>query len=109
VADYIKSVTERIHKAQTNYASTEAWNALFDAHRPNEERVIRAQNYLTGAVDAVKVAPRIGAETHKAIVSHFRNADLRAAFFCQVLGLPYPGDEPLTQRRRRPTTAADFY
>jgi hypothetical protein len=58
-------------------------------------------------VDAVERHPRIGAETHKAVVSHFRNADLRAAVFCQVLGLPYPGDKPL--RRRRPLTAADFY
>lgn len=106
VADYINSVTERVRKAQANYGSTEASQALQAAH--GTDRSNRAKNYLKGAVDAVELHPRIGAETHKAVVSHFRNADLRAAFFCQVLDLPYPGDKPLS-RRRRPSTAADFY
>lgn len=36
---------------------------------------------LKGAMDAVKRHPQIGSDTHKAILSHFRNADLKAAFF----------------------------
>lgn len=107
VADYIDSVAKRVHKTNANYGSLEALTALGEAH--GRERSKRARSYLKGAVDAVKRHPRLGVDTHKTVVSHFRNADLRAAFFCQVLGLPYPGNEPLSQTRRPPKTAADFY
>lgn len=107
VADYIDSVAKRVHKANANYGSLEALTALGEAH--GTDRSKRARSYLKGAVDAVKRHPRIGADTHKTVVSHFRNADLRAAFFCQVLSLPYPGNEPVSRARRRPKTAADFY
>lgn len=106
VAAYIESVTERVHKAHANYGSLFAEVALYEAH--GADRVRRAINYLRGAVEAVKYHPRIATETHKDIVSHFRNADLRAAFFCQVLGLPYPGDAPLSTGPR-PLKPTDFY
>jgi hypothetical protein len=106
-ADYIDSVAKRVHKANANYGSLEALTALGEAH--GRDRSKRARSYLKGAVDAVKRHPRLGVDTHKTVVSHFRNADLRAAFFCQVLGLPYPGNEPVSLARRRPKTAADFY
>ncbi|MDP9982943.1 hypothetical protein J2W14_002345 [Pseudarthrobacter oxydans] len=110
VAGYIKSVTERVRKAQANYGSmnTDAWLAVYEAFEDERHQLQRAENYLKGAVDAIKRHPRIGADTHKAVLSHFRNADLGAAYFCHVLGLPYPGDKPLTRAYRR-STAADFY
>lgn len=107
VADYIESVTHRVRKALANYGSLEALTALGEAH--GTDRSKRARSYLKGAVDAVERHPRVGADTHKTVVSHVRNADLRAAFFCQVLSLPYPGNEPVSRARRRPKTAADFY
>ncbi|UEL29497.1 hypothetical protein [Pseudarthrobacter sp. L1SW] len=107
IADYANSVSERVRTANANYGSLEALTALREAHGADRSR--RAANYLKGAVDAVKRHPRIGTDTQKAIVSHFRNADLSAAFFCQVLSLPYPGIQPLTHARRGPKTAADFY
>lgn len=109
VADYIKSVTDRVRKAQANYGANDARRALHETYGENKDRISRAENYLKGAVADIKRHPRIGAETHKALVSHFRNADLKAAFFCQVLSLPYPGNEPVSRARRRPKTAADFY
>ena len=115
VAEYVSSVVERIRKANTNYGSAEAWLALREPEGANPTRITtaehtrikRAESYLKGAIAAVKRHPNIGVETNKAVISHYRNADLRAAFFCQILGLPYPGDEPL--RRRKPPTAADYY
>ncbi|WP_120691829.1 hypothetical protein [Pseudarthrobacter phenanthrenivorans] len=107
VAGYINSVTERVRAANANYGSLEALTALREAH--GADRCMRARNYLKAAVDAVNRRPRIGIDTHKAVVSQFRNADLSAAFFCQVLSLPYPGTQPLGKARRRPKTAADFY
>lgn len=104
VADYIRSVTERIHKARANYV----WSALREAFPDNKGRLSRAESYLEGAVEALKRHPKLGSDTHKAIISHFRNADLRAAFFCQVLDLPYPGDEPLGDKKHF-ATADDFY
>jgi hypothetical protein len=109
VANYIDSVTDRVRKAQANYVAGDAWLALHETYGENKDRLSRAENYLKGAVDDIKRRPRIGAETHKAVVSHFRNADLKAAFFCIALGLPYPGDKPLSSARRRRPTAADFY
>lgn len=110
VAGYIKSVTERVRKAESNYGSvdTDAWLALHETYKDDGHQLERAENYVEGAVNAVKRHPRIGADSQKAVLSHFRNADLRAAYFCQVLGLAYPGDEPLTRARKR-STAADFY
>jgi hypothetical protein len=109
VADYIKSVTDRVRTAQGNYGANEARLALQETYGENKARLSRAENYLKGAVEALKRHPRIGAETHKAVVSHFRNADLMAAFFCLALGLPYPGDKPLSRAPRHRPTAADFY
>lgn len=113
VAAYIQSVSERVMKAQANYGwgqfgSIDAYAALRETHSKNRNRLERAESYLKGAVNAVTHHPRIGSATHKSIVSHFRNADLRAAFFCQALGLDYPGDKPLGRNRKTPT-AADFY
>ncbi|MCP8999140.1 hypothetical protein NFC73_05220 [Pseudarthrobacter sp. RMG13] len=109
VADYIKSVTHRVRTAQANYGANDARLALHETYGENKDRLARAENYLKGAVDDVKRHPRIGAETPKALVSHFRNADLKAAFFCLALGLPYPGDKPLSRTLKRPPTPADFY
>ncbi|WP_248762113.1 hypothetical protein [Pseudarthrobacter sp. SSS035] len=109
VADYIKSVTHRVRKAQANYGANDARLALHETYGENKDRLSRAENYLKCAVDDIKRHPRIGAETHKAVVSHFRNADLKAAFFCLALGLPYPGDKPLSRVLKRPPTPADFY
>lgn len=107
VAAYINSVSERVRKAEANYRSIDARLALSDAYK-DRHRLERAEGYLRGGVSAVNYHPRIEAATKKAIVSHFRNADLRAAFFCQVLSLPYPGDEPLS-RRKKSFTTDDFY
>ncbi|BAS07742.1 hypothetical protein AHiyo4_11640 [Arthrobacter sp. Hiyo4] len=109
VADYIKSVTHRVRKAHANYGAGDARLALHETYGENKDRLSRAENYLECAVDDVKLHPRIGAETHKALVSHFRNADLKAAFFCLALGLPYPGEKPLNRVLKRPPTPADFY
>jgi hypothetical protein len=109
VADYIESVTNRVRKAQANYGAGDARLALHETYGENKIRLSRAENYLKGAVDDIKRHSRIGAETHKALVSHFRNADLKAAFFCLALGLPYPGDKPLSRAHKRRTTPADFY
>lgn len=106
VAEYVSSVVDRVHKAKTNYGNDDSRWALRETDGADRDRLYRAESYLKGAVADVKRHPRIGVETHKAVISHFRNADLRAAFFCHVLGLPYPGDEPLSPRR--PPTAADF-
>lgn len=110
VADYIKSVTERVRQAEANYGRTNinAWLALHKAYSDDRFQLQRAENYLKGAVDALKHHPDMEAGTHKAVLSHFRNADLRAAFFCQTLGLPYPGDKPLSDGRKH-RTAADFF
>ncbi|MDQ0923366.1 hypothetical protein QF038_001874 [Pseudarthrobacter sp. W1I19] len=115
VAEYVSSVVERIRKTNINYGSAEAWLALRETDGANYTRITsaehtrikRAESYLKGAVAAVRRHPKIGVDPHKAVISHYRNADLRAAFFCQILVLPYPGDEPL--RRAAPPTAADFY
>jgi hypothetical protein len=109
VADYIKSVTDRVRKAQANYGAGDARRALHETYGEDKDRLSRAENYLRGAVVDIKGRPRIGAEAHKALVSDFRNADLKAAFFCLALGLPYPGDKPLSSARKPPPTAADFY
>jgi hypothetical protein len=109
VADYIKSVTDRVLKAQVNYGANAAWLALHEIYGEDRHRLSRAENYLKGAVADIKRYPRIGAESNKALVSHLRNADLKAAFFCLALGLPYPGDKPLSIPRRPRPTAADFY
>lgn len=109
VAEYIKSVTDRVRKTQANYGANDARRALHETYGENKDRLSRAENYLKGAVVDIKGRPRIGAETHKALVSHFRNADLKAAFFCLALGLPYPGDKPLSSARKPRPTAADFY
>ncbi|WJH25430.1 restriction endonuclease [Pseudarthrobacter defluvii] len=113
VAAYIQSVSKRVMKAEANYGwgqfgSVDAYAALRETHSKNRNRLERAESHLKGAVNAVTHHPRIGSATHKSIVSHFRNADLRAAFFCQALGLAYPGDKPLGRNRKTPT-AADFY
>lgn len=113
VAEYIQSVTERVLKAGANYGqgkngSIDIYLALREIHAKDTDRLERAESYLKGAVSDVTHHPRIGSANHKTIVSHFRNADLRAAFFCKALGLPYPGDEPLGRGSRR-NTAADFY
>lgn len=105
VAHYIDSVTKRVRKADVNYGSPKAWQVLSEAH--GEDRTNRARNYLKSAVDAVRRPPLT--KIHKATVSHFRNADLKAAFFCQVLDLPYPGDAPLDPPDPRLLTPADFY
>lgn len=109
VASYIKSVTDRVRRAQTNYGANDARQALHEMYGENEDRLTRAENYLKGAVDDIKRSPRIRVETRKTLVSHFRNADLKAAFFCLALGLPYPGDKPLIRASRHRPTAADFY
>lgn len=109
VADYIESVTHRVRKAQANYGAGDARLALHEIYGENKNRLSRAENYLKGAVEDIKRHPQIGAETPKALVSHFRNADLKAAFFCLALGLPYPGDKPLSSARKPRPTAADFY
>ncbi|QDG66109.1 hypothetical protein NIBR502772_07700 [Pseudarthrobacter sp. NIBRBAC000502772] len=109
VAEYIKSVTDRVRQAQANYGANDARRALHETYGENKDRLSRAENYLKGAVVDIKGRPRIGAETHKALVSHFRNADLKAAFFCLALGLPYPGDKPLSRAQIRRPTPADFY
>ncbi|WP_168404541.1 restriction endonuclease [Arthrobacter silvisoli] len=107
VAEYVSSVVERVRKAKFNYGTDNASWALRDVKGADWDRLERAEGYLKGAISALKYHPKIGVDSHKAVISHYRNADLRAAFFCQVLGLPYPGNEPL--RRRKPPTAADFY
>lgn len=110
VAEYVKSVTERVRKAHANYGSmkTDSWLALQDKYEDDRHQLQRAEYYLKGAMDAIKRYSPIGAETNKEVLSHFRNADLRAAYFCQVLALPYPGEEPLTMARTH-SRASDFY
>lgn len=107
VAAYVSSVSERVKKAHDNYGSSDARWALRESDETNWHRLTRAESYLKGALAAVKWHPRIGEESDKAVISHFRNADLSAAFYCRVLDLPYPGDEVLS--KRRPPTASDFY
>lgn len=109
VADYITSVTDRVRKAQANYGANDARLALHETYGENKDRLARAENYLKGAVEDIKRHPRIGDQTHKALISHFRNADLKAAFFCLALGLPYPGEKPLSRAQKRRPTPADFY
>lgn len=107
VAEYVSSVTKRVLKAMANYGSDEARWVFFLGKRPIRDKHSRAEGYLKSAAYNVRQHPRIGVESHKAIISHFRNADLKAAFFCHVLDLPYPGEEPIREKRR--PTAEDFY
>lgn len=107
IAAYVGDVSARVRKAHDNYGSSDAWWALREADDADWDRLTRAESYLKGALSAVRWHPRIGEEPDKVVVSHFRNADLCAAFFCRVLDLPYPGDKAITQRK--PPTAADFY
>lgn len=62
-----------------------------------------------GVEDAVRLRSQIDVGGARAVISYYRNADLKAAFFCRVLGLPYPGDAPIAQPPPPPTRPADFY
>lgn len=106
VADYIRCVSKRVRRTHANYESMDTGKWLSQQSGKVQRR--RAEDYLEAALQEVKRHPRLGVHTHKEIISHFRNADLKAAFFCRVLGLPYPLEEPLV-RRSKPSTAADFY
>lgn len=106
VANYMKCVSDRVRRTHANYDNMDIGKWL--GQQFGKRQRCRAEKYLEAALHEVRRHPRLGVHTHKEIISHFRNADLKAAFFCGVLGIPYPLEEPLT-RRSRPSTAADFY
>ncbi|GAB4100575.1 restriction endonuclease [Sinomonas halotolerans] len=106
VAAYVQEVTSRIGRAARNHASPESIDHLRRVH--GKDRAHRAIRYLVGAMEALEEAPAIGGAPHREVLGHFRNADLRAAFSCTALGLPYPGDRPAVEAPKR-RTAADFY
>lgn len=116
VATYVNEVVGRITQAKRNYGNWKTGMGFVnhDALEAlgRDEVVARAQLYLMGAIEAVEEAPMIGRVPNRTVVSHFRNADLRAAFCCSVLGLPYPGDRPISggsKQKAKKLSAADFY
>lgn len=106
VAEYVSQVTARVRQAAVNYGGVDNHSALEKAYGKQTAR--RAQGYLHAAYRATRRHPRIGDATHRAVISHFRNAELKAAFFCSALGLIYPG-EKIYREKPIQRTAADFY
>lgn len=114
VARYVTEVTDRITQARENYGGWRTGIGFVNHEALKNlgphDVIDRAQLYLEGAIEAAEEGPRIGTVSNRVVVSHYRNADLRAAFCCSMLGVPYPGETPIGEKfKRKKLSAADFY